>query len=188
MPRLFIALPIESDLKENLSGIKEILAGHKNTLKIVEPDNYHITVKFLGECTDDLAEKIVNSFLKIECPGDEISFTASGIGVFPNLKMPSVIWAGLRMSGEKINSLYCQIEDMASRLGFEKEKRGFSPHLTLARVRKGKKISDDLRNLIISRRETRIGESSFKRLVLFSSNLTPEGPVYTEVESLPFVS
>lgn len=186
MPRLFIALPIEADVKKNISEIYQFLSGHNQSLKAVVPDHYHITVKFLGGCTDDLARKIESSFAKINCPHEEIPFTASGLGVFPNLKMPSVIWAGLNISGEKIKDLYRRIEDFASALGFEKEKRDFSPHLTLARVRRGKKISDELRGYIMNNRETLFGESSFKRLVLYSSNLTPEGPVYTEVRSLQF--
>ena len=188
MPRLFIALPIEADVKRNLSGINKFLYGHHMSLNTVEPENYHITVKFLGECADDLAKKIESYFPKIICPPNEIPFTAYGLGVFPNLKMPSVIWAGLHISGKTINELYNQIEEFASALGFEKEKREFSPHLTLARVRKGKKISDDLRNYIINNKETHLWESSFKRLVLFSSNLTPKGPVYTEVKSISFTS
>ena len=188
MPRLFIALPIEPDVKKNLAGINEFLSDHRQSLKITGPENYHLTVKFLGACADDLAGKIENSFSGIDYPRNEIPFTARGIGVFPNLKMPAVIWAGLRMSGETLNRLYLQIEDFASALGFEKEKREFSPHLTLARVRKEKKVSDELKNYIINNKETPLGESSFKRLVLYSSNLTPEGPVYTEVKSVAFTS
>lgn len=188
MVRLFIALPVEQDLKKNLSRIDEFISGHGRSLKIVGPENYHITVKFLGECTNDIAAKIENSFLKIDFPRNEIPFTAAGLGVFPNMKMPSVIWAGLRTHDSKIQELYREVESSAAALGFEKEKRGFSPHLTIARVRKGKVIDDTLKNYIAENKETVFGESSFKKLVLYSSSLTPAGPVYTEVKTLSFNS
>ncbi len=185
MPRLFIALPIESDDTANIKPVFDYLSKHE-ILKTVEPGNYHITLKFLGECGEDIAREIVKDFKNIVVQHEHIPFTFSGAGVFPNLNSANVIWIGLETDEKIINHLTKNIEKLTSQLGFKKEKRRFTPHLTLARIRKGRKISNDLREYIIKNQDKSFGESSFKKLVLYSSQLTNKGPIYTELESIEF--
>lgn len=186
MPRLFIALPFENPVRDSLSSVHEYLYREKHLLKTVLPENYHITLKFLGNCSDELAMKIRDGLDELQLPVDKIPITVKGIGGFPNTNKVSVIWAGIKTGERLIENLYENIETFAGGLGFEKERRKFSPHLTLARVRKNKRISDELRHYIEKNKETEFCKSSFDRLVLFSSDLTPKGPVYTEVKSIGF--
>ncbi len=188
MPRLFIALPLnlDSSQKRTIEPVYSYLNKHNKELKVISPENYHITLKFLGECSDKVAKRVEDDFEQITKLNKIVSFSLSGMGVFPDLKDISVLWAGIRTDETLINKLNQNIEDFAYNFGFKKEKRKFLPHLTLARVRKGKKININLRQYIVENKESFFFQSAFTRIVLFSSNLTQEGPEYTEIKSLEF--
>ena len=187
MQRLFIALPVKKEVITLLKPTSDFLRKHNSILKVVSLDNFHITMQFLGECEDNLAEKITNNFNSINIQRDEIPFTVTGIGVFPDAQRASVIWIGLQTDERIIEPILNSIYEFTSQFGFKKEKRKFIPHLTLARVKRGKKIDKNLLEFIENNKNKRFGESSFNKLVLFSSKLTPKGPIYTELKSIDFV-
>ncbi|MDY6934184.1 MAG: RNA 2',3'-cyclic phosphodiesterase [Spirochaetota bacterium] len=183
MARLFIALPLEGEgVTSPLKPIVEYLNQHNQLLKVVSTNNYHITIKFLGECDENKANKIIESFPNIELSKGDIPFRISGIGAFPEAKRASVIWCGIKTDARIIDNIFKDIENFSSHFGFQKEKRRFIPHLTLARVRKGKRMTEDIVKFIEKNSDRYFGESSFKKLVLYSSNLTPKGPQYTELK------
>jgi 2'-5' RNA ligase len=184
MRRLFIALPLEDDALVSLGGVHTDIESWGSLLKVVPPENYHLTLKFLGNCDDDLARSIESGFGGLHAGPGEIPFRLRGIGTFPSIKRASVIWCGLDTDREAVQRIYGMIEQFASPFGFKEEKRDFVPHLTLARVRKGRKLSGDIIGYIERNGETVFGESSFRRITLFSSQLTPQGPVYTGLADL----
>ncbi|MCU0844571.1 MAG: RNA 2',3'-cyclic phosphodiesterase [Spirochaetes bacterium] len=186
MTRLFIGLPIDAQMRLALRPAHDALSGHDHILKTVPPENYHITVKFLGECDGNVANAIESTFLEIAVPDVDIPFTLSGMGAFPDMKKPTVIWAGLLAEPGPMSLLFKNVERFASNFRFREEKRQFSPHLTLARLRSGRKITGDLLKFIENNSKTLYGESSFTRLALYSSKLTPEGANYTEIKSISF--
>ncbi|HSV97351.1 MAG TPA: RNA 2',3'-cyclic phosphodiesterase [Spirochaetota bacterium] len=186
MTRLFIGLPIDAQMRTALRPAYEFLSGHDHVLKAAPPENYHITVKFLGECDGNVANAIESTFLEIPVPTVDIPFTLSGMGAFPDMKKPTVIWAGLRAEAELMGQLLKNVERFASNFRFRHEKRQFTPHLTLARLRSGRKITGDLLKFIEKNTDTLYGESLFTRLSLYSSRLTPDGAVYTELKSKSF--
>jgi RNA 2',3'-cyclic 3'-phosphodiesterase len=187
MPRLFIALPFNNNIIND--KIKELFNYLNNfkELKVIAPENYHITLKFLGECSEKTANKITENLTgNIVDIKKVIPFSLFGLGVFPDLKNPNVMWAGIRTDEASINKLNQNIENFVSNLGIKKEKNKFTPHLTLARVRKGNKLSENIRQYLVENKELFFLESAFNRIVLFSSTLTKEGPVYTELQSIEF--
>jgi RNA 2',3'-cyclic 3'-phosphodiesterase len=185
MPRLFIALPLNSNnINEKSNELYNYLNKYKE-LKVVSPENYHITLKFLGDCSEKITNKIMDNFNNNVIEAKKIiSFTLFGLGVFPDLKNPNIIWAGIKTDESYINKLNQNIETFASNLGFKKEKNKFTPHLTLARVRKGNKLNENIRQYIVENKELFFFESAFNKIVLYSSTLTKEGPIYTEVQSI----
>jgi RNA 2',3'-cyclic 3'-phosphodiesterase len=185
MPRLFIALPFNSNLiNDNVKELYNYLNKH-DELKVVSPENYHITLKFLGECSEKITNKMKDSFNNTVIESKKIiPFTLFGLGVFPDLKNPNVIWAGIKTDESLINKLNQSVESFTSNMGFKKEKNKFTPHLTLARLRKGNKLNQSIRQYIVENKELFFFESSLNRLVLYSSVLTKEGPVYSEVQSI----
>lgn len=184
MIRLFIALPIEDDALPLLRRVHAAIGSWGSLLKVVPPENYHITLKFLGNCDDDIARRIESAFGGLHVGSGEIAFTLRGLGTFPNIKRASVLWCGLETDREAVRAVYGEIQRFASAFGFEEERRNFVPHLTLARVRRGGKLSGEIAGYIEGNRETVFGESSLRRVVLISSQLTPQGPVYSEMVNL----
>lgn len=186
MTRLFIGLPIDNTLRTALRPVYEFLSGHDHLLKAVPPENYHITVKFLGECEGNVANAIESTFLEIPAPEAEIPFTLSGLGAFPDLKKPSVIWAGLNADNDMMGRLYKNVERFTANFRFREDKREFIPHLTLARLKSGRKITGDLLKYLEKNRDTVYGQSAFTRLTLYSSRLTSEGASYTALKTISF--
>ena len=108
------------------------------------------------------------------------------MGAFPSLKSPRVVWIGIEDQGGQLVRLQNQIEKEMANLGFEEEKRAFSPHLTLGRVRspRGK---DELVKYLLDERERVFGEINVDRVILFKSELKPTGAVYTVLKEFSFI-
>ncbi|MFH0974562.1 MAG: RNA 2',3'-cyclic phosphodiesterase [Spirochaetota bacterium] len=187
MPRLFIALPLNNEtIHERLNDVFGYLKRFDNELKIVSPENYHITLKFFGECSEKMQNKIEEGFENTAWHKKIFPFTLFGLGVFPDLKNPNVIWAGIKTDEQLINKLAQIAEKFGTDLKFKKEKNVFTPHITLARIRKGKKLSENMRQYLVENKELFLYQSSFTKLSLYSSSLTKEGPIYTELKSIKF--
>ncbi len=186
MTRLFIALPVNGIVRESLKPTFDFLMTHEHLIKTVSPENYHITVKFLGECDGNVAKAIESTFMEIATPTGEIPFTLRGLGTFPDSRRPTVVWAGLITDMEKFTVIHKNVEKFAANFRFREEKRDFTPHLTVARVKSGRKITGDLMKYIEKNKDTNFGDSFFKRLSLFSSRLTPDGPIYSELSTITF--
>ena len=184
MTRLFIALSIDDQVRSFLRPVYDHLCKFDFMLKVVPPENYHITLKFLGNCDDNLTAETEKAFLDVKIKKDKIPFNLSGIGAFPNIKKANVIWTGLKTDIKKLELLYNSIEMFTSGLGFKEENRQFQPHLTLARTRKGRRITDDLYKFIKDNNSVYFGNSFFHKIVLYSSKITPQGPIYTERKSI----
>lgn len=183
--RLFIALDVEPEIQKILAPVHSLFAGHSNIIKAVPPEDYHITVKFLGECRTGLYEDIKKSFSQIFKPSSEIRYLLQGLGAFPDILHANVVWCGIHTKGNEERRIFESVESFAAGFGFLREKRPFTPHLTLARVRKGMKLTSALIKFIREREDAFFIESRFSRLALYSSTLTPKGPLYrieTEIE------
>jgi 2'-5' RNA ligase len=115
-----------------------------------------------------------------------IPYKIRGLGVFPNMKKPSVIWCGVHPSSDDLYIFQKSIETILFKLGFPKENRSFKPHLTLARVRRNKKIPEALIRYIKQNDNLLFGESTFDKCVLFKSHLTAEGPIYSALNTFYF--
>lgn len=186
MRRFFTALPIEDDIKPNLEYVYTELLQYKYKVKAVEPRNYHITVKFLGDCTDKIADKIEREFNSIPIRKEKIPFRLTGLGVFPDLKKPSVIWAGIKADERIFSTFQSDVEKYFAALGFKDDAKNFVPHLTLARIRNDEKLDSGLIKFIQENKNIEYGVSSLNRFVLFSSKLTPTGPIYNEIKTINF--
>ena len=173
--RGFIAVDIDvfSKLLEFEKEIKETGAN----VKLVEPENVHITLKFLGDTDEsriDEIDKIMKDAVK---EIDPFNIQLEGAGVFPNQNYIKVIWIGIKQ-GEPIELIERKIDEQLSKIGFKKEKRGFSPHLTIARV-KSAKGKDGILHVIEKYRDVQFVDIRVDSIKLKKSDLTPKGPIYT---------
>ncbi len=180
MKRLFFALPLNNNAVRSLKPVYDHLKRFSSYLKLVEPENYHITLKFLGDTDKGTADRLKEKIELKDNNFKEVHVTVKGLGVFPDIKRPGVIWSGL-ICGESILNVKDFIENISSECGFEEDRRKFHPHLTLARVRKGKRTEKDLVEYIINNSDTEYKNTILRKAVLFESKLTPAGPVYSEL-------
>lgn len=181
MERLFIALPMSGEVKKSLSAVYDSLAPWKKQLRRVNPENYHVTISFLGECDESLTAQVTGEFNTIAVPDSPIPFRVEGMGAFPNLQRPNVIWCGIDTDFWAVSMLANTVRDKMELCGFERDRKNFSPHLTVARVRKADNLDPKFVELCELQKAAYYTEGIFDRLTLYSSTLTPGGPVYEVV-------
>ncbi|MDI6698117.1 MAG: RNA 2',3'-cyclic phosphodiesterase [Candidatus Saccharicenans sp.] len=175
--RTFIAIDLSSEIKNRLTAAVRALKPLAADIKWVAPENYHLTLKFIGEASEEQVEIIKDVLDEVVGKHCGFKLTARGTGSFPpGQSRMRVIWVGLE-AGPELFSIQSDLEELLSRKGFEPEERSFSPHLTIGRVREPRKqerLKAELERL--SRQE--FGTMEVKEIELFQSILRPEGPEY----------
>jgi len=180
--RSFISFDIEEpQVIRNISTVQGMLVETGAHLKLVKPENIHVTVRFLGSISPLQVEEIYNEMKNIDFSPFEIEIR--GVGVFPSLKRINVIWAGIKRGAEELKAIFEQLEPRLQRIGLKKEKRGFSPHLTIARVRTGHNRAKLIRCLKDVENYD-FGIVKARCLRLKRSILKPHGPVYSTLREI----
>ena len=174
--RSFIALELTAGIHKQLAQIQGELKKSGADVKWVKPEGIHLTLKFLGSVSLKLIEEIKK--LLDQMAGDHKCFELgiSQLGAFPKIEYPRVIWVGIEQGKKQSTQLAQDLEKRLINLGFSPEKRAFSPHLTLGRVRSSEK-REQLRKLIQSTTFTQKTMPA-EKLILFKSTLTPQGAIY----------
>lgn len=181
--RSFLAFDLENnEVFRNLVSIQKLMIKTGANLKIVKPQNLHFTLRFLGNITVDLIEKISTKMEKINF--NPFSIELKGMGVFPNLNSPRVIWVGITAGTKTMNRIFDEIEIQLRQLGLDPDYRGFSPHLTLARV-KSNRNSDYLIDFVKTHVDYLIGTVNLNSIHLKKSELFPTGPIYSTINVFP---
>jgi 2'-5' RNA ligase len=152
-------------------------------------ENIHLTIKFLGDVSVsnlELLKKILDSEVSRHAPFD---FTVGDMGAFPSMSRPRVIWTGVEAPPE-LYALQRGVELEVSRLGYARDKRKFSPHLTLGRVSRNASTEDlrQIRDVLGNCKIGYLGAARVRDVHLFQSELRPGGAVYTKLFSAPLVS
>ena len=179
--RLFIALPINDEQAvRSLDNVLKKLSKYKSLIKTVPADNFHITLKFFGSVDFPLSDSITDSFLSLTSL-KKVEYTIKGIGAFPSVSDPSVIWAGLKCDEKPLDEILRSVEALASESGFPPEKRKFLPHLTLGRVKREKIAPPELKSYLLKERDSLFASSEFSELVLFESILKNTGAEYKKI-------
>ncbi len=174
--RSFIAIDIDDpSIVSKLVSLQEDLSNLGANIKFVEPENIHLTLRFLGEITPFQVEQVKR--ILNELTFQEFTMKIEKLGVFPSISRPRVIWVGVSEGADKVCQLHDFIEDKLSKLGFRKEKEEFVPHITIGRV-KGGNLSR-LRKRILELQNVVIGDFRVTCIRLKKSTLTSKGPIYT---------
>jgi len=175
--RLFVAVNIPKDIKEKISEMQSELKKAPCDVKWVNPDKFHLTLKFLGEVEDKDILSISESVACSVSGFGKFKVKVSGAGAFPGNERPKVIWAGISEGKTELERLAFNIESGLEKLGYKKEERPFSAHLTLGRVRSFKNIAVLLEKLAALENA---GAGSFivESVDLMQSLLRAEGPEY----------
>jgi 2'-5' RNA ligase len=175
--RVFIAVEIPDEVRKALGDVQRALRPLTNSARWVVPESIHITLKFLGEVQDKRVEDIDAGLTGLSWKPFVVS--VRGVGFFPGTRSPRVFWAG--MEAPTMQGLAEQLDTRLERLGFEKEKRAFRPHITLARA-KDTRIDSSLVSAAGKYEEYDFGAFAVDRVFLFKSTLKPSGAVYEKLK------
>ena len=179
--RAFIALELSEEIKEELSRLQEELKKTGADVKWVNPENIHLTIKFLGNAGESKIEQIKKILEDISSQTGPFEISLFKVGAFPSLDHPRVIWAGIDKGCAEAEKIAALAEGKLENMGFEKEKRPFSAHLTIGRVRSGRNKAG-LKEMISSL-EVKPKSCAIKHITLFQSTLTPRGSIYTSLHA-----
>lgn len=178
MKRLFAAVPVSDEIRQAIKPIAEGLAGTGADLRSVQLENIHFTLKFLGDVEEKKIPEIEDKLRKIAESTPKFVIKVKNAGVFPSLEKINVVWLGVEDT-----SLALLMKKLNQELGYLKpsDHEEEIPHLTIARVKTGKNKAELLKFLkSIESRE--FGRMEAERMILYESELLPEGPVHTAVK------
>ena len=177
--RSFMAFDITNDnVRRNLSNAQNLLVQTGADLKLVENENIHVTMRFLGDIAPTLVDRIFEEMRKLKFVPFNVQI--KGIGVFPSLSYPRVVWAGITEGADQLRSVFDQLEPRLRALGFAPDSKGFSPHLTIARVRSGRNKAQ-LADFVKDNANCEFGIIKAECLRLKKSELSPKGPTYSTI-------
>ena len=174
--RSFIAIDLESQTLNQISALQKTLVDTDADLKLVETKNIHITLRFLGEKPLSLVNRIGEDLNSLQFDPFEVS--VHGTGVFPDMRRINVVWVGIEKGVLQLINIHNQIELKLKKLSIRPDDRGFSPHITVARV-KSAKNKDKLTETVLNTRDKEFGTFNVDSVKLKKSILTPKGPIYT---------
>lgn len=178
--RSFMAFDIENDTVRNrLAKAQAMLFQTGADVKLVETENIHVTMRFLGDINVGMVEKIFGEMKKIQFAPFDAHIKC--LGVFPDLRYPRVVWAGITEGADQLRSVFNQLEPQLRGLGFAPDSKGFSPHLTIARVRSGRNKAQ-LAEFVTKNADYEFGIIKAECLRLKKSALSPKGPTYSTLK------
>jgi RNA 2',3'-cyclic 3'-phosphodiesterase len=183
--RLFVALEIPAAVRENFAELLKSLRAVSPQTRWVRPENLHVTLKFIGEAPETKLAAIRRALAGVRSD-QPVALDFRGLGFFPNEKHPRVFWAGIAASAN-LKALADDIDKATETIGIPREKRDFSPHLTLARF-EPPRLPETLRVAIREKVAREFGSLRTGRFHLIESRLKPSGAEYTTVESFPFAA
>jgi len=182
--RAFISIDIEDEEVVNrIVEVQERLKASGADLKLVEPENVHLTLKFLGDIPESRVTDVVNAMEKAAETVEPFTMRLKGIGVFPNPNYVRVVWIGVEEGSDETKAMAAVLEQELGRMGFRRERKDFVPHVTVARVRSGRN-KDRLIEAIRELSNVEVGEVEVDRIRLKKSILRPQGPEYHTVEEV----
>jgi len=183
MIRAFLAIDLPENYLVGLTAVQDYLKKSGADVRWTKVSSIHLTLKFFGDISEDQVETITVAASPITGVTPAFSLKGQGVGTFPNPKSPRVIWLGLSGETEILASLVQDLEQALAPLGFPPEKRKFTPHLTLGRVRssQGREV---LGRLLQSVPLPDFQDFQVEHLVLYRSTLRPQGALYTPLEKI----
>ncbi|MDV3293160.1 MAG: RNA 2',3'-cyclic phosphodiesterase [Nitrososphaerales archaeon] len=177
--RAFVAIDVpDINVIDAMVAFQGELEATRADLKLVARESLHFTVKFLGEVTDAQAKEADARMRELKLPAEDVA--VRGVGAFPSLGRPGVVWVGVASDDEaKVSGIAGPIARVLNGIG-EEDRRPFQAHITVARVRPGPS-RQNLEALIRANIDRPFGGVRLSEFKLKSSTLTPKGPIYSDV-------
>lgn len=179
--RTFIAVEIGDAIRDAAVALQRQLARAGASAKWVEPQNIHVSLLFLGDVEELDLVPICRAVKEVAAREPAFPLSVSGVGAFPNARRPKVLWAGITDGAEQLQRLYTRLEEKLLDLGcYRKEERAYTPHVTLGRV-KADADANALAAELAKLRTWEGGHTTVDEVLVFSSELRPDGPEYTVI-------
>jgi RNA 2',3'-cyclic 3'-phosphodiesterase len=182
--RLFIGIEPDDDVKARVAAIADALRGklgRRVAARWIAPQNLHITLWFIGEVADDRAAAITEA-VRAPFPIPDFDLEIRDLGAFPPHGAPRVLWIGVARGQDSMIALYAELARRLQPLGFEPERRAYSAHLTIARVKecRFRDVRTVLRDL-----DADAGGCRVSHVTMFRSRLSPKGAAYEPLLRVP---
>jgi len=181
--RAFIAIELPENVRTAIRNVQERFEAYRFNVRWVKIANIHLTLKFLGNIGREEIVPIETATLKAIADFKPLSLAAKGVGVFPGIKRPRVIWVGVSGQTQLLMQLQKSIDERLATIGFARENRAFKAHLTIGRV----KSRIDPGQLAAAIGETTGFEPeplAADSVILYQSELQPAGPIYTQLKCI----
>ena len=183
--RTFVAVETSEAVRRRAEELIESLRAAGAEVKWVERQNMHLTLKFLGDVPSSEVADVCQAVQSVAAQARPLEVQLRGAGAFPSAGRPRTVWLAVAAGEEELASLHRGVEKSLVKLGYPKEGRRFEPHLTLGRVRSGGPAAAELGKLLKQQADFDAGRFSVAEAVVFSSQLTPKGPIYTALCRAP---
>ena len=178
--RAFIAVEITSEIRKELIRLQsELKKSLKGNISWVEPENIHLTLRFLGQISDAQLEEIKKIVDETAKKIKRFNMDLGVIGAFPDISNPRIVWVGINYGFNQLNEINAELEDRLEIINFAVGEKYFHPHLTIARVKSidGENSLDEITQKIHPKQLP----ETVDKLIIFQSEITPQGANYTEL-------
>lgn len=181
--RTFLAIRVGDEVEAAIFRLVEGLRAPNDGIAWARRDKLHVTLKFLGAAIDSARlAPLAEAVAEVSQAAAPFQVRTRGIGAFPNLRRPRVLWTGLE--SQSLIRLASQIENAAAHLGFEHDARPWAPHLTIARIRDPRRVTS-LRGRLKAADQSEFGESRVGEITLYRSHLSSNGSTYERLATFP---
>lgn len=181
--RIFIAVELDPALRQRIVDLEDSIKQAGARLRWIAAENLHFTVRFLGEITPAALAQVKLATREVATATRSFPLALQGVGAFPSLQRPQVIWVGVREGSEELAALSARLDDALARHRFPREDRPYVAHLTLTRVR-DRRVWGDLVRALSGFREVAVGTQQVDTLTVMESHLNPRGARYTRLEEV----
>ncbi len=183
--RTFVAIELSSDILDALAEVQERLRHGPggSAGRWVRKEGIHLTLKFLGDVPSEKLQAIYQTVARVCARHNAFTLRVGGLGCFPNMRRPRVVWVGVHEETERLAALQKDIERELAGLGFPPEGRTFTPHLTLARVaeKASRQEVEALGKAVSTQNLKELAQMRVTEVSVMKSDLRPEGALYTEL-------
>lgn len=177
--RSFVAIELPAEVKRALGALQDDLRAARADVNWVKPENFHLTLKFLGEVEERRIEEVERTCAEAASAARKFDLKLEGVGLLPHRRQPRVVYVAVGGQVGELSELHRAVEEKLGAVGFEKEARAFKPHITMGRVKSPQRA----RELValceaqqLAPREFAVGE-----IALMRSELHPTGARYTRL-------
>lgn len=177
--RTFVAVTLDEEIRRRVSDVQQCAMKLASGVKWVPPENYHVTLKFLGDVRRDKLSHVQSAIDEVARKLPAFDMTISGMGVFPTPRRPRVVWVGIEDGRDRLVELATAVEARLVEAGYEKEEKPFRSHITIGRVREGNKPVPGLVEGLSEINSSGLGVQRVASVALMQSVLQPGGPIYT---------